>query len=182
MLRGSVVPIMMLSVLPAMGVAQAVAIQVGQLLGEGKGTEAKAVTWGGIHLALAYMMSIGLSFAVVPEFYLTWFHNPSNLTLWNDVAKIVPILLMFVALFTSFDSRNLVCSFTLKGAGDTRFVSAVTLALPWPLMVFPTWIVREWDGALYWAWGNASIYAMLQAVIFLCRFQSGKWLTMSVIY
>ena len=179
---GIVVTVMMLSVLPAMGVAQAVAIQVGQLLGEGKGNEAKDITWGGIHLALAYMMSIGLSFVVVPEFYLAWFHNPSNLALWNEVAKIVPILLLFVAVFTSFDSLNLVCSFTLKGAGDTRFVSAVALALPWPLMVFPTWIVRDWDGALYWAWGTASLYAMVQAVIFMRRFQSGKWLTMSVIH
>ncbi|MBM4252061.1 MAG: MATE family efflux transporter [Deltaproteobacteria bacterium] len=179
---GIVVTVMMLSVLPAMGVAQAVAIQVGQLLGERKGEEAKAVTWCGIHLALAYMMSMGLSFVLVPHFYLGWFQNPSNLALWNDVARIVPVLLMFVAVFTCFDSLNLVCSFTLKGAGDTRFVSAVALALPWPLMVLPTWIAREWDGALYWAWGTASIYAMVQAMIFLRRFQSGKWITMSVIH
>ena len=40
---------------------------------------------------------------------------------------------MYAALFTTFDSMNLIFSFALKGAGDTRFVSLVALMLPWPI-------------------------------------------------
>ena len=179
---GIVVTVMMLSVLPAMGLAQAVSIQVGQFLGDKRGDEAEAVTWYGIQLALGYMGMMGLSFYLLPNFYLSWFHNSSNAALWTEVSHMVPILLMFVAVFTCFDSLNLVCSFTLKGAGDTRFVSLIALTLPWPLMVFPTWIMRDWNGAVYWAWSSASIYAMVQAIIFFRRFMGGKWQSMSVIH
>ena len=51
---------------------------------------------------------------------------------------------MYAALFTTFDSMNLIFSFALKGAGDTRFVSLVALMLPWPIMVLPTILMREW--------------------------------------
>jgi len=128
------------------------------------------------------MAMMGLSFLLLPNFYLSWFHNSSNAALWTDVSQMVPILLMFVAFFTCFDSLNLVCSFTLKGAGDTRFVSLIALILPWPLMVLPTWLMRDWNGAVYWAWGSASLFAMVQALVFLRRFMGGKWQSMSVIH
>ena len=76
---------------------------------------------------------------------------------------------------------NIVFSFTLKGAGDTRFVTLVALLIPWPLMVFPTSLVTERDDAIYWAWGFASVFIMTQAVIFLWRFKQGKWKEMRVI-
>ena len=65
---------------------------------------------------------------------------------------------MYAALFTTFDSMNLIFSFALKGAGDTRFVSLVALMLPWPIMVLPTILMREWEGAVFWAWGAASVF------------------------
>ena len=177
-----VVTVMMLSVLPSLGVAQAVSIQVGQLLGEKRGKEAAKVTWSGIHLALTYIVAMGISFLLFPSFYLSWFHNPQNAALWSEVSRMVPILLMFVAFFTCFDSLNFICSFTLKGAGDTRFVSMVALTLPWPLMILPTWLMRHWDGAVYWSWGAASLFSMTQALVFLKRFLGGKWQNMSVIH
>jgi MATE family multidrug resistance protein len=179
---GIVVTVMMLAVLPAMGMAQAVSIQLGQHLGEGRPDLAEAYTWSGLQLSLMYIITVGLSFLLIPDFYLGWFHNPSQAALWNEVSVIVPYLLMYVALFTSFDSMNLTFSFALKGAGDTRFVTLVALTMPWPLMVTPTWLVKDWDGAVYWAWGAASFYIIFQSFIFLARFRGGKWKTMSVIH
>ena len=93
----------------------------------------------------------------------------------------VPYLLMYAALFTTFDSMNLIFSFALKGAGDTRFVSLVALMLPWPIMVLPTILMREWEGAVFWAWGAASVFGITQALVFCHRFLGGKWKSMSVI-
>lgn len=178
---GIVVTVMMLAVLPAMGVAQAVSVLVGQFLGEKNPSQAEESVWSGLQIAVMYIFTVGLSFALFPNFYLNWFHNAENAVLWDQVKVMVPLLLLYVALFTSFDSMNLVFSFALKGAGDTRFVTLVALAMPWPLMVLPTWIVKDWEGAIYWAWGAASIYIILQAFVFLTRFRGGKWKTMSVI-
>lgn len=177
-----VVTVMMLSILPALGIAQAVSIQVGQFLGEKRPALAAASAWSGMQIALLYILTMGITFILFPSFYLSWFHNPSNAQLWAEVSVIVPYLLMFMAFFTCFDSLNLVCSFTLKGAGDTRFVTLVALALPWPLMVLPTWLMRDFNGAVYWAWGAVSVFGMTQALVFLQRFRGGKWQSMSVIH
>lgn len=178
---GIVVTVMLLAILPAIGVAQAVMVLVGQHLGEKNPGEAEAATWSGLQVAAMYIFTMGMSFALFPQFYLSWFHNAENAALWDQVSVIVPYLLLYVAVFTSFDSMNLVFSFALKGAGDTRFVSLVALLMPWPLMVLPTWRVKDWDGAVYWAWGAASLFIISQAMVFWRRFTGGKWKQMSVI-
>ncbi len=178
---GIVVTVMMLAVLPALGIAQAVTVLVGQHLGEKRPHEAEKDTWSGVQVAAIYIITVGLSFLLFPQFYLSWFHNAENAALWSEVSVMVPYLLMFVALFTAFDSINLVISFALKGAGDTRFVTLVALTLPWPIMIFPTWLMTKNVGAVYWAWGAASLYVIIQASIFIWRFLGGKWKSMSVI-
>ena len=57
------------------------------------------------------------------------------------VAKIVPTLLACVAVYSLADAVNVTFSFALRGAGDTRFVSLLTFALAWPIMVVPTFVV-----------------------------------------
>jgi multidrug resistance protein, MATE family len=176
------ITVMMLSVLPAMGVAQAVSILVGQHLGEKKPRLAEEVSWTGVQIALTYILCIASTFVLFPDFYLSWFKNEENALLWSQVKVIAPILLMFVALFTCFDSLNLVFSFALKGAGDTRFVTLIALTVPWPMMVLPTWYVQDWSNSVYWAWAATTIYVITQAFIFLWRFRGGLWKSMSVIH
>ncbi|MEK6556227.1 MAG: MATE family efflux transporter, partial [Bdellovibrionota bacterium] len=141
---GIVVTVMMLAIMPAIGVAQAVMVLVGQHLGEKNPHLAVDNTWSGVQVAAMYIISVGITFLLFPQFYLSWFHNERNAEVWGQVSVIVPYLLMFVALFTTFDSMNLVFSFALKGAGDTRYVTAVALALPWPLMIIPTYLMKDW--------------------------------------
>lgn len=178
---GITITVMMLAILPPLGVAQAVTVLVGQNLGENKPALAEQATWNGVQIALVYIVATGLTFVLFPNFYLAWFHNAEDPGLWEQVGTMVPYLLMFVAVFILFDSLNLMLSFALKGAGDTRFVTLIALTLPWPLMVIPTWVVAGWDHAIYWAWGAASIFIISQALIFLWRFRQGKWKDMRVI-
>lgn len=114
------VTVMMLSVLPSMGIAQAVMTLVGQRLGEQNPHQAERETWAGVKLSSMYMGFIALTFLLIPEFYLSWFQNKENAQLWAEVSAIAPQLLKIVALFTIFDSMYLNISFALKGAGDTR--------------------------------------------------------------
>jgi multidrug resistance protein, MATE family len=179
---GIAVTVMMLSILPAMGVAQAVSVLVGQHLGEKNPHLAEKDTYSGVQVSLIYILIMSMSFLIFPEFYLSWFKNEKNLNLWSEVSVIVPYLLMYVAVFTTFDSLNLNLSFALKGAGDTRFVSIVALLIPWPLMVLPTWLFRDYEGAIYYAWGAAAFYGLCQASVFLLRFRQGRWKSMSVIH
>lgn len=179
---GIVVTVMMIAVLPALGIAQAVSIEVGRFLGERRPELAEASTWAGLQVAFIYIAVIGFTFVVFPQFYLAWFENSKDTQLWVSVSQIVPYLLMFMGVFVCFDSVNFVFSFALKGAGDTRFVTLLALTLPWPLMVLPAWLVRDLKGAVYWSWGMASIYSVTLALVFWRRFVGGKWKSMSVIH
>ncbi len=179
---GIVTTVMMLAVLPALGVAQAVSVEVGRYLGERRPELAEKATWSGLQICAMYILTIASTFLIMPGFYLGWFENSANAALWSEVTKIVPVLLVFVAVFIGFDSMNLCFSFALKGAGDTKFVTYVALAMPWPLMVMPAWLARNDTNAVYLAWGAASVYIILQAMVFLYRFRGGAWKSMSVIH
>jgi len=176
------VTIMMLAVLPSMGVAQAVMTLVGQNIGEKNPEAARIATWDGVRISLIYMISVGTSFALFPHFYAGWFHNEENKMLWDQVSVLVPSILKIVAIFTLFDSAYLNISFALKGAGDTRFVSAMALLIPWPIMVLPAWLVRESESAVILAWSFGAVYAVTINLILVWRFWQGKWMTMSVIH
>ena len=175
------VTLMMLAVLPPMGVAQSVMALVGQHIGQSKPELAVRDTFVGVKMAALFICVVGLSFVVLPDFYLAWFENNEDSALWSEVARITKALLIFVAAFTLFDSINFNVSFALKGAGDTRFVSVVSLLLPWPVFVIPTYFLALSHDAIYWAWGFATLYGMLLSLIYFLRFKGGKWKSMSVI-
>lgn len=175
------VTVMMLSVLPSMGVAQAVMTIVGQSLGEKNPSKAEGAVYTGAKISILYMSAVALTFLLIPDFYLSWFKNQENAVLWSEVSHLVPKLLSIVAIFTVMDSVYFNISFALKGAGDTRFVSLMALITPWPLMVLPAYLVREWNNAVIWAWVFTAVYSFVITSILFFRFKQGKWKSMSVI-
>lgn len=167
--------------IPMMGVGQAVSVLVGQHLGQDRPELAERSTWLGFWLAWVYMTAVALLYAFLPGVFLYLFESDD--VKWPAAAAVAGVLLRFVAVYSLFDSMNAVFSFALRGAGDTRFVTLMVLVLAWPLMVLPTFVAWyfEWPGAIYWAWGSASVYVIALGVTFLVRFQGGKWKTMRVI-
>ncbi len=176
------VTILMLAILPAFGLGQGAAVLVGQNLGEKKPDLAEKKTWVAFTLAEIYIVTMALSFVLFPQFYLSWFDNGKGPELWAEISAIVPWILKIIAIFVCFDAMNLVFSSALRGAGDTRFVTAVALIVPWPLMVLPTYFLHTLTGGVYWSWLAAGLFACVQALIFLFRFKGGKWKTLSVIH
>jgi MATE family, multidrug efflux pump len=178
---GLVLTINNLAFIPMLGVGQAVAILVGRHLGEDRPDLAERMTWLGLLVAGGYMGLIAVLYVVAPSVFIAPFQGDNDPTKWQAIAERVVVLLWFVAAFSVFDAANIVLSFGLRGAGDTVFVSLVSLFLAWPVMVLPTWAAWRYDWGLYWAWAFASAYICLQALCFLVRFRGGKWRTMRVI-
>jgi MATE family multidrug resistance protein len=170
----------MVGIIPMLGLGQAVAVLVGQRLGQDRPDLAERSTWTGLWYALAYVGSVSVLYVVVPNLFFHFFRNDADLK-GPRVAELVPVLLRFVALYMTVDSMNIVFGFALRGAGDTRFVSLMVVALAWPIMVAPTWATWYYGWGLYWAWGFASAYIMALGLTFLLRFRAGKWKSMRVI-
>lgn len=171
----------LIAVLPAVGLGQAVSVLVGQRLGEDRPALAERATWSGFQMAWLYMSLVALAYAFAPGWFVWVFRNDDDPAKWRTVAALVPVLLKFVAVYSLFDSMNLVFSFALKGAGDTRFVTVVALALSWPLMVVPATAAWYYGWGIALAWTFASAYIIALALVFLYRFRAGLWKSMRVI-
>jgi MATE family multidrug resistance protein len=172
----------MVGLLPMLGMGQAVGILVGQNLGKNRPDLAARSTWNGAWLASLYIGSMAILYVVIPRAFFYFFESPQDPHA-EAVAELVPTLLCYAAVYSIFDVLNIVFSFALRGAGDTRFVTLVALSFAWPCMVFPTWAAWKygWKHSLYWAWGFASFYIIAEGLVFLGRFLTGKWKTMRVI-
>ena len=178
---GLVLTINAVAFIPMLGVGQAVAVLVGRSLGEDRPDRAARMTWVGLAVAGGYMGALAVLYVSFPTVFIAPFQGDNDPAKWHAIADRVAILLWFVAAFSVFDAANIVLSFGLRGAGDTLFVSLVSLFLAWPVMVLPTWLAWKYGWGLYWAWAFASVYICLQATCFLVRFRGGRWKTMRVI-
>ncbi len=156
----------LIAFLPTVGIAQAVEVLVGQHLGADRPDLAERSTYHGLRVAMLYCAIVALLYLCVPGPLAELFRSTHDPQSWEAVRPLVPPLLRFVCLYCIFDGLNLVFSFALRGAGDTRFVTGVAVSLSWPVMVLPTAVACHFQASLFWPWTFASLYIVLLAVIF----------------
>jgi MATE family multidrug resistance protein len=171
----------MIAFLPMMGLGQAVSILVGQRLGADRPDLAERSAYTGLRWALGYMSVVASAYLLIPGVLVSIFAGDRDPEGFAAVAALVPTLLACVAIYSLADAVNVTFSFALRGAGDTRFVSLLTFALAWPIMVVPTFVLVRAGGRLSWAWGFATAYILAMAACFALRFRSGRWKGMRVI-
>jgi MATE family multidrug resistance protein len=171
----------LIPILPVLGLSQAVAVLVGRRLGEGRPELARRTTWTGLCVAMSYTAGIAIMLCTIPEVLAGAFHVEGGTTSWGDVMRHLSVLLRFVAVYSLFDCLTYVLSSALRGAGDTRFVTAAALGLSWPVMVLPSWLSAHFGWGLYWPWTFASLYVVLLSLTVLARFRQGRWQSVRVI-
>jgi MATE family multidrug resistance protein len=171
----------MVAFLPMFGLGQAVSILVGQRLGADRPDLAEKTAYTGLRWVFGWMCLVAATYLLLPGILVRLFESGRDQESFTAVAALVPYLLVCVALYSLADAVNVTFVFALRGAGDTWFVSLLTFALAWPIMVVPTFLVVWSGGSLYWAWAAATAYIISMAVCFYLRFRSGRWKTMRVI-
>ncbi len=170
----------MTALVPMLGLAQAVSVLVGQSLGGDRPDLAAKTALRGVAWCLVYTLVNALVFAFLPGPLLAIFKD-KDADRWAEILAIAPTLLKFVAVYCLFESVSLILSAALRGAGDTRFVSAVTLVFSWSIMVVPTIAARFAGWGLYPVWIFATSYLIVLSFVFVWRFRQGKWKSMRVI-
>ena len=168
------------ALVPMLGLAQGVAVLVGQRLGMNRPDVATRSAYRGVFWCLVYTLAMAALYAFAPELLMNCFRD-QDATKWEAVAAIVPLLLRFVAVYCLFESMSLILSSALRGAGDTLFVSVVTLLMAWTLMVLPSVWAWKSGKSMYWCWSFATGYLILLSFVFWLRFWQGRWKSMRVI-
>lgn len=163
--------------LPTLGIGQAVEILVSRYLGEDSAERAERLTYVGLGLGFAIMITMAAVFVFLPRPALAPFVRTDNAA----VVDLAVVLLRFVACYSLFDACNVVFACALRGAGDTRFVTRVMSGLPWVGMVLPAWLSLRYDWGVVWAWGFTSAYIAVLALVFFARFATGRWKVMRIV-
>jgi len=127
------------------------------------------------------MGAMALVYVLLPDLLLMGHAagtSPANFAKLHDT---VVVLLRFVAAYCLFDAMNVVFSGALKGAGDTRFILAMSLLVT-PMPLLAVWAGMRWaDGGLIWCWTVATLWVSSLGLIYGARFLAGRWRTMRVI-
>ena len=171
-----------LAFMPMIGCGIAVSVLVGQYLGGDKPDRAQSVVYSGFHLTLVYMISIAAAYVLVPDVFVAPFALRADPEGFSEIYGFSIILLRFVAVYSVFDTMNIIFCSAIKGAGDTRYVMLVTVILSVFVFILPVYLaVDVFEFGLMIAWVFATVYIILLGFIFYVRFLGGKWKTMRVI-
>jgi MATE family multidrug resistance protein len=171
-----------LAFMPMVGLGMAISILVGQYVGEGRVELAGRSTWSGAVVCFLYMGLIALSYLLVPDFYIGFFTVRSAPGSFEEIRRIAVVLLRFVALYSIFDTMNIVFAAGIKGAGDTRFVMIMILIVSTGILVVPTFLsLLVFRAGIYTAWIFVTAYVIILGFAFLLRFLQGNWKSMRVI-
>ena len=168
--------------LPLMGTGMAVSVLVGRRLGENRPWIAERTTWSTIHMTTVFILSLAVIYVLAPGILLFPYAAKANPEQFAPIARTAAHLLKFVAVYAIFDMMNFIFAASIKGAGDTRFVMIVSVSLSWVLMVFPSFLtVLLFHKGLYTVWIFHTLNMIVLGIVFLRRFQGGKWKSMRVI-
>ena len=180
--NNAVFSINMLAFMPMIGLAIATSTLVGQCLGRDRPDLAQRATGKSLRMVLIYMSMVAAVFVLFPDKLLGLFTARDGATDPGKMLALGTMLLRFVAIYCLFDGVVFVYSAALKGAGDTRFVLALTGTLAWGVMVLPVYIgLKYFNGGVRMAFAFLTIYVVSLACGFYLRYRGGKWKKMRVI-
>jgi MATE family multidrug resistance protein len=172
-----------LAFMPIMGFSMGTSTLVGQALGRGDPSAARAETRATLHVMYVYIVLTALFYLIWPGWTLSLFSG-GNIPA-RDLARMAEmgvVLLRFVAFYIFFDAQYMVYTGALRGAGDTRFIMWTIGALSLSAMILPVYVGIAWLGmGVYYAWGCATFFIVSLFTAAILRFRRGRWEAMRVI-
>jgi len=164
-----------LSFMPIIGLGIAVTILVGQAIGKNRPAQAQRACWSGFYVGFVYMLIVASGFWFFPKLFTGPF------SVHTDIEQLIHNLLKFIAVCCLFDTGNIIFAAALKGAGDTRFVMFMSVAMHWLLLAVPSYVAFKLGWGVYTFWSFFTAFYCILAMAFLLRLLGGKWKSMRVI-
>ncbi|GAA4399324.1 MATE family efflux transporter [Nibrella viscosa] len=167
--------IIIFTILPSWGMANAAATLVGQNLGAGEPGRAESSAWRAAFYNMLFLVVVGIVF----------FTSATGIVgLFNRDTRVIGIAVQCLQIFCLgyvFFAYGMVISQALNGAGDTRTPTLINIFCFWiveiPLAYFLAHIAGWGPPGVFWA---VAISESLLAVIAVIVFRRGQWKTVQV--
>lgn len=165
-----IVNILLVAILPGMGMGLAAASLVGQALGRGEREAARLWAWDTVKVTAAAMTVLGAPMIAAPGVFLGVFlHEPGPLALAETPLRITGAVIVC-------DAVGMVLMNALNGAGATRTVMKVSIAVQWLLFLPAAWAAGPGLGhGLLGIWICHAAWRIAQAALFVALWERGRW-------
>jgi MATE family multidrug resistance protein len=171
-----------LAFMPVWAFGIATTVLVGQRLGEDRSDLARQTAWTSLGITVCYMAFISALFVGLPDVFLgSFFAHDAEGGDPTLVREMATNLLWFVAAYNLLDATAIIFVSVLKGAGDTRFVMALSSVMAVALAAGTWWGVERMDMGVYGCWTLITVWIWVLGLAYLVRFLEGSWRRMRVI-
>lgn len=167
--------IIVFTILPAWGMANAAATLVGQNLGAGQPERAETSVWRTAFYNMIFLVMIGLLFFGFAENFIGVFNNNPK------VVEVGVLCLQVMSLGYIFFGYGMVIGQSLNGAGDTRTPTLMNFVCFWLIEIPLAYLLAQ-----YLKMGPLGVFISIAvsesilAVLGIYFFKKGRWKTMKV--
>ncbi|GAB4035993.1 MATE family efflux transporter [Spirosoma gilvum] len=167
--------IIIFTILPSWGMANAAATLVGQNLGAGQPERAETSAWRAAFCNMIFLSTVGIGF---------FLGAAEVVSLFDRNVQVVDIAVQCLRVFCLgylFMAYGMVLSQSLNGAGDTRTPTIINIVCFWVIE-----IPLAYTLANFFDWGPSGVFwsvaisETLLAIIAILVFRRGRWKTVQV--
>jgi putative MATE family efflux protein len=167
--------IIIFSILPAWGMANAAATLVGQNLGAGHPERAEKSVWRSAQFTVAFLAVVSVAYLIGAPWLVRLFTSEP------EVVQAGALAMRIIACGYVFFGFGMIVTQAINGAGDTRTPTLLNFVCFWLLEIPLAWLL-----ALHFNWGQTGVYwsivfsesAMALAAIWV--FRQGRWKSATV--
>ncbi|MFK7953533.1 MAG: MATE family efflux transporter [Ekhidna sp.] len=163
------------TILPSWGMANAAATLVGQNLGAGKPDRAETSVWRTAKWNTIFLVAISIVFGIFADEILSIF-NQSGVVQQTAIDALRIICFGYI-----FFAYGMVIGQSFNGAGDTKTPLYINLVIFWVIQIPMAWLL-----AIELNWGPEGVFFCiafchsLYAIVAIWLFKRGKWKTIQV--
>lgn len=165
---------------PMIGVGMAVSMLVGKAQGADRPDLSRLAMRRGMVITQCWETLAAVLFVAFPDFFLTLFFKELPPNQLGPLLAEGRMVLWFVAVYCLFDGVNVVYAMGLVGAGDSWWVSRMTLYIS-VLGIGGLVLLNRLGFGLRWYWLIATLYVVSSGAAWLVRYRGKRWESMRVV-
>lgn len=167
--------IIMFTILPSWGLANAAATLVGQNLGAQQPERAEQSVWKCAFYNMIFLAVVSLIFGIWAEEFVRLFSSES------EVVKYGSLALRVICFGYVFFAYGMVIGQSFNGAGDTRTPTIINFFCFWMFEVPLAWVLsRTFEFGPFGIFLAIAVAVVLYAVVSISIFRRGRWKTVEL--